>query len=98
MLTPALGLGVGYSEWYAQQSKCSNVNPTTLGDEQNERGHDSLAQNDLGGEPNVAVLGSRLLKGGSRTLAVRTQLKYLTPNELLPPASYAQSRTLASHD
>ena len=30
VLTPTLGLGVGYSERYAQQSKCSNVSPTAL--------------------------------------------------------------------
>ena len=30
VLTPALGQGVGYSEWYVQQSKCSNVSTTTL--------------------------------------------------------------------
>ena len=30
VLTPTLGLGVGYSERYAQQSKCSNVRTTTL--------------------------------------------------------------------
>ena len=30
VLTPALGLGVGYSERYAQQSKCSNVSPKPL--------------------------------------------------------------------
>ena len=31
VLTPTLGLGVGYSERYVQQSKCSNVSTTTLG-------------------------------------------------------------------
>ena len=30
VLTPTLGLGVGYSERYAQQSKCSNVRTKTL--------------------------------------------------------------------
>ena len=30
VLTPTLGLGVGYSERYAQQSKCSNVSTKTL--------------------------------------------------------------------
>ena len=30
VLTPTLGLGVGYSERYAQQSKCSNVSTTAL--------------------------------------------------------------------
>ena len=30
--------------------------PQQRGDEQNDRGHDSLAQNDLGGEPNVHLL------------------------------------------
>ena len=30
--------------------------PQQRGDEQNEGGHDSLAQNELGGEPNVCML------------------------------------------
>ena len=30
VLTPTLGLGVGYSEQYVQLSKCSNVSTRTL--------------------------------------------------------------------
>ena len=39
VLTPTLGLGVGYSERYVQQSKCSNVSTKTLMKGQGDHSH-----------------------------------------------------------
>ena len=72
VLTPTLGLGVGYSERYVQQSKCSNVSTTTLAgarvDQQLERRSVVALRSHV--DPSSVPASARALAERSRPRAV----------------------------
>ena len=73
VLTPTLGLGVGYSERYVQQSKCSNVPTTTLAgarvDQQLERRSVVALRSHV--DPSSVPASARALAEMSRPRAVK---------------------------